>query len=210
MPEAIHAAHEASPATPTRRARKKARTRRDIYAAAMALFVARGFDAVTIDDICAAADVARGTFFLHFPTKDAVLGEYGREVTAELADRLRTHRGSAAAALRLAFRMLVGRAVKHAEVVRLMVRELMAHPAALADATAQGRDFGELIAGLVRDGQRTGEFRRAVDARLAAAVIVSSYFAIVNEWAREAVNFDLEAGVSQALDLVLRGLSARR
>ncbi len=75
---------EISVAAPSRRARKKERTRAQIYGAAMQLFLARGYDAVTIEEICAAADVARGTFFLHFPTKDALLGEYGRQASAEL------------------------------------------------------------------------------------------------------------------------------
>jgi len=195
---------------PTRRARQKARTRREIFDAAMRLFLARGFDAVTIDDICRHAGVARATFFLHFPTKDSLLGEYGRDVTAELTERLRVYRGGAAATLRFALGLLAKRAVRHAEVVRLMVHEVMVRPAALADATAQGRSLGDVLAGIVRDGQRAGELRRGVEPLLAAAVIVSSYMAIVNEWARGAVRFDLAAGVEQALDLVLQGLAPRR
>src|SRR5262245_13297237 len=78
-----------------RRARKKARTRQAIYDAAMALFLERGYGAVTVEDVCRAADVAKGTFFLHFPTKDALLAEYGREATDDLRARLAAHRGGA-------------------------------------------------------------------------------------------------------------------
>src|SRR5262245_6871573 len=83
----------------TRRERKKARTRQDIYSAAMILLLHRGFDAVSIEDICADADVAKGTFFLHFPTKDALLLEYGAQVTGELAELFHNYRGSATSAL---------------------------------------------------------------------------------------------------------------
>jgi AcrR family transcriptional regulator len=70
MPKSSHGAAAAIVTeVPSRRARKKERTRRDIFAAAMDLFVARGFEAVTIDDICRAADVARGTFFCISPRK---------------------------------------------------------------------------------------------------------------------------------------------
>ena len=79
----------------TRRARKKQRTRREIFDAAMGLFDRRGFDAVTIEQICRAADVARGTFFLHFPSKAALLFEFNRRLAAELAERLREPRDSA-------------------------------------------------------------------------------------------------------------------
>ena len=53
-----------------RRARKKARTREEIRAAAQAMFAARGFEAVTIADIAATADVAVQTVFNHFATKE--------------------------------------------------------------------------------------------------------------------------------------------
>jgi AcrR family transcriptional regulator len=55
-----------------RRARKKARTRAEIRRAAQELFAQRGFDAVTIADIAATADVAVQTVFNHFPTKEAL------------------------------------------------------------------------------------------------------------------------------------------
>ena len=192
-----------------RRARKKARTRKELYDAAMRLFVARGFDAVTIDAICAEADVARATFFLHFPGKDALLLEYGREVTAELAARLARHRGGAAAGLRLALDLLATRAVRHRAVVRFMMREVLARPRTLADATEQGRDLGTLLAGVIRRGQETGELRRGVEPLLAAAAIVSTYFSLVNEWARDPRAFDLRGVLEQALDLMLHGLASR-
>src|SRR4051794_41225775 len=53
-----------------RRARKKARTREEIRTAARQLFAARGFEAVTIADIAAEADVAVQTVFNHFATKE--------------------------------------------------------------------------------------------------------------------------------------------
>ena len=53
-----------------RRARKKAQTRTLIRETAQRLFAERGFEAVTIADIAAAADVAVQTVFNHFPTKE--------------------------------------------------------------------------------------------------------------------------------------------
>lgn len=54
----------------TRRDRKKLQTRDAIAKAAMRLFLARGFDAVTIADVAREADVAVQTVFNHFPTKE--------------------------------------------------------------------------------------------------------------------------------------------
>jgi AcrR family transcriptional regulator len=52
------------------RERKRERTHRAISEAAIALFLARGFDAVTVADVAAAAEVSKPTLFKYFPTKE--------------------------------------------------------------------------------------------------------------------------------------------
>jgi AcrR family transcriptional regulator len=72
------------------RERKKRQTRTAIAEAAIALFGAHGFDAVTVADVARAADVSEKTVFNYVPTKeDLVLGR-GAERTAALIEALRT------------------------------------------------------------------------------------------------------------------------
>ncbi|MEV0262278.1 helix-turn-helix domain-containing protein [Streptomyces sp. NPDC050617] len=56
-----------------RRERKKAATRAAILDAATALFLDRGFDAVTVREIADKADVTPKTVFTHFPHKEALV-----------------------------------------------------------------------------------------------------------------------------------------
>jgi AcrR family transcriptional regulator len=55
------------------RERKKQRTREQIVESAFALFRERGYQATTVADIAAAADIAPRTFFAYFPSKEAVV-----------------------------------------------------------------------------------------------------------------------------------------
>ncbi|MGW2472654.1 TetR/AcrR family transcriptional regulator [Streptomyces sp. NPDC001665] len=52
------------------RARKKERTRDAIGDAAVSLFLERGFDSVSVNDIAAAAEISKPTLFRYFPTKE--------------------------------------------------------------------------------------------------------------------------------------------
>lgn len=67
---------------PDRRTRKRLVTRQAISDAATRLFIERGFDNVTVDEIAEAADVGRMTVFNHFPRKEDMFfdrDEEGRE-----------------------------------------------------------------------------------------------------------------------------------
>ncbi len=54
------------------RDQKRARTHARIQQEGLRLFLERGFDAVTLDDVAAAADVSRRTLFHYFPSKEAI------------------------------------------------------------------------------------------------------------------------------------------
>ena len=65
-----------SPDGPGLRQRKLQATRERLTHAAMALFLERGFEATTIDDIAAAADVSRRSFFHYFASKEDVVAAW--------------------------------------------------------------------------------------------------------------------------------------
>jgi TetR/AcrR family transcriptional regulator, regulator of mycofactocin system len=57
--------------------RRRSTTRSHIADAAIHLFAARGFDAVSVDDVAAAAGISRRTLFRYYASKNAILwGEF--------------------------------------------------------------------------------------------------------------------------------------
>ncbi|MEO2217783.1 TetR/AcrR family transcriptional regulator [Chromobacterium vaccinii] len=75
--------------SPKLRSRKRLATRQSISNAATRLFLERGFEHVTIDEIAAAADVGRMTVFNHFPRKEDMFFDRDEEGRAILAQALR-------------------------------------------------------------------------------------------------------------------------
>ncbi|MDC9808580.1 MULTISPECIES: TetR family transcriptional regulator [Rhizobium] len=74
-----------------RRERKRRQTRERIEQAAVSLFLRRGFEATTIEDITEAADISKRSFFDYFPSKEEVVfawqDSFADRLTAEVAAR---------------------------------------------------------------------------------------------------------------------------
>lgn len=78
-------------ASATARTRQREETRARVLEAALGEFRRVGVQAAQVEDIVRAAGVARGTFYLHFPTKDHVLVEAICRDQEPIAARLYAH-----------------------------------------------------------------------------------------------------------------------
>jgi AcrR family transcriptional regulator len=138
---------------PGRRSRKRLATRQGISVAATRLFIERGFDHVTVDEIAAAADVGRMTVFNHFPRKEDMffdLDEEGREI---LRAALRTRDP------------LLG----PIEALRLLAHRLVAQQSPFVEFSADSQSFVETI-----EGSETLKARaRAIRDELAQLITVA-------------------------------------
>ncbi|WP_448612559.1 TetR/AcrR family transcriptional regulator [Modestobacter sp. URMC 112] len=74
------------PTSPAGGSREERRLR--IEHTALELFRARGFDQVTVEDVCAVAGVAPATFYRHFGTKEEVVFAYGDAFKAAMGAAL--------------------------------------------------------------------------------------------------------------------------
>jgi AcrR family transcriptional regulator len=74
--------------TTSRRARKQARTRSELLGAARALIAERGVAGLRVSDVTERSDVALGSFYSHFETKDEIVEAVVAEAVSSLADAL--------------------------------------------------------------------------------------------------------------------------
>ncbi|GHC85619.1 hypothetical protein GCM10007079_28690 [Nocardiopsis terrae] len=78
-------------ARPSLRERKKQRTLEELAAAAARLFAEQGFEATTLEEVVAAAEVSKRTFFRYYGSKEAVAlapeGQLWERYVAEVAER---------------------------------------------------------------------------------------------------------------------------
>jgi AcrR family transcriptional regulator len=97
---------------PSARETKRLQTRERLMGAAIAEFKRSGMAASDVSAIVAAAGVAHGTFFFHFPTKEHVLLELERREEERIAKQLDRYvsskHGDLSAILEEAVRLVVG------------------------------------------------------------------------------------------------------
>ncbi|GGD03703.1 TetR/AcrR family transcriptional regulator [Pyruvatibacter mobilis] len=179
----------------------------------MALFAARGYDDVRIEEICDAAGIAKATFFLHFASKAALIEEFNSQLVDRLARDLEDESAPAEARLRRYVDALVEEWEGNAEVVRQMSREFLNQPALMPAAEAANRTIVTLVEGIIADGQERGEFINTADASLAATALVSTWGAFAARWSDSLNEKGRPADVRQLhhdlLDLILGGLTPR-
>jgi len=78
-----------APAVETRAERRRRATEARLLDAALEVFCTRGYDAATTAEMARAADVAAGTFYLHFRDKRAAYDRLARHTAHDLLERWR-------------------------------------------------------------------------------------------------------------------------
>jgi AcrR family transcriptional regulator len=160
---------------PDRRERRKAETRRRLLDAARQLFVRQGYHATRPADIAATADLAHGTFYLHFADKReaflAFVDEATREIQTATRARLRGVHGFEPR-LRASLDAILDYSAAHPGVLRTAFADA-AILAPEGPALPSLRDrLAELLAAALRDGMERGELRADYDPHLTAYGIV--------------------------------------
>jgi len=192
---------------PGLRERRKKLTAAELEAAAYRLFGERGFDAVTVDDIAAEADVSRRTFFRYFASKeDVLLADHFTQLA-----RLREAMASRPAdepivtALRNAVLSMTGDFDARKEMVILRGRLMRDTPSLQARSLVHQKLWEDAMQEMVAERLGVDPVKDLRPGVVSAAALAAMRVAFTN-WLSGGCDSDLIALTTEALDLLDGGL----
>ncbi|HET7300159.1 MAG TPA: helix-turn-helix domain-containing protein [Oleiagrimonas sp.] len=198
-------------ATTGRRERKRQRMASYLAQTAFDLFEAQGYDAVTMEQIAAEADVAKATLYRYFPMKEALVAHHFKEDIIQgmsgLADEL-----AAQKTFESRMRLLLCQSAAWHESKRTYMPHYLRYinsQAGMSDiqpgpATASSVTW-DILAKMFREAQRDGEVQKAVAAEKLAWSFEFLLYGAVSSWLLEPES-DLAAAFLFAFDLMMHGV----
>lgn len=189
------------------RERKKARTRDAIIDAALDLFERNGYDATTVEDIAAAAEVSPRTFFRYFESKlDLIMARSGDKhegLGPSIAAR------PAEESLLEAVRHAMRDDLEHQLADPLVVREIQVMLTEPSLRNLAREHFDEEEAGMVAAvADRLGLDVDDLAAHIATGMIASTLWTTVNRWTAAGAEVErLEPMLDEAFALLESGLA---
>jgi len=200
----------------TRRERKKRETRRRIYSAAFELFLEKGFEDTTVEEIAERADVGKGTVFNYFPRKTSFLAALVEDWVSRIVEEIgpvEGWQGTTRSKLEQMFFFLANLSAQSPDLFRAAFFE---HLRSLPEeeerlkATAPMQEFLSMTRTVLRQGQDAGDVRTDLDPEHAAALVESAVFKTLVIWLMEGGSIeDLHAEMSAKLDIIFDGVSPR-
>jgi AcrR family transcriptional regulator len=200
----------------TRRRRPEARPS-EIIDAALGLFARKGFDATRMDDVARAAGLSKGTIYLYFPDKTALLKaiitkKAVENLSSKTADILASAQTSAEALRK--FLALIAFNVENTDLpnlLKLVIAESRAHPEI-------GRFYLDSAIGhmlpkvehIIAQGIARGEFRAIAPALAARSIVGPMLFAALWKAVFEPVGaapINVAELAQHHADIIIRGLA---
>ena len=184
---------------------KMERTRQLIADTAIALFSEQGFDATTVEQIAAAAEVGPRTVYRYYPTKEALVVRFTEDTLNTALEELRALPEEIPLPQAL-FEVVdsVRRTIEDDSERRKVVYQIIVRTRSLhAELRAVNWLWRESLAEEI--GRRTGGRTAEMVAALAAANIAAVVEIAIAEWARGEEPSALGLAIEQALELLRTG-----
>jgi NADH dehydrogenase len=182
-----------------------------LLAAARQLFGERGVSRTTVDDLSEAADVARQTFFNHFPYKEALAVELAADGIQHVAERAQALLESGVPALdvleRTVFAVLEDSLIQ-GELAVVVARELLHSDPDRARRAAQQIPIPMIFEAILVQAREEGTVRDDLPLDVVASRISALIRSIICEFMCRSAD-DLRREVRVCIDIVMNGIGDR-
>ncbi|NDJ74867.1 MAG: TetR/AcrR family transcriptional regulator [Chloroflexi bacterium] len=199
-----------SPET-SRSERKKEKTRQHIISAAMRLFAEQGLDATAMEQIAEEADVAKGTLYNYFPSKEVIVSAFVQGRLAEQgAARLQQIHNlpDTRARLTYIFDELVAGVQAQPEIFeRFLVYQLRQTVSLHPNQKVDGSLY-TLADQIVRLGQQDGEIRADLPVDMIKDLFEFAFIEVAKHFYIAPDSFDVPKVIAWSVDLFLNGVRA--
>lgn len=189
-------------------------TRTAILAAALKLFSQHGYEATGVAEICAAANVSKGAFYHHFPTKHSVflalLDDWLEELDEQIQSILFRAPNMAEGLVRMAgvAGQFAGAAGGNLPMFLEFWTQASHDPSVWQATLAPYQRYQQVFAGLIQTGIDEGSLR-VTDPNLAARMLLSLAVGMLLQAALDPQGADWSQVIEQSLRLLLSGLERR-
>jgi AcrR family transcriptional regulator len=166
------------PLTVGRRERKRQQLADRVAAVGFGLFEQQGYDAVTMEQIAAAADIAKGTLYKYFPVKDALLAhQFQHDIASGMSAlwQILTSQPSFVAQMK----SLLHASAKWHEPRRRYIRHYVHYQ---FNSMEHRSEESRLFERLCSAGQERGDVRSDFPAARLAAMLECMHFGAVMNW----------------------------
>ena len=184
-----------------------------ILRAATRVFARNGYFNSKVADIARAADVADGTVYLYFKSKEEILHSIFDQNMAEAIDagrKLIGKVGDPREKLRRIAALHLERLGADRELAVVFQVELRGSTKFMEEFSAAGfAEYLGLIRATIEEGQREGVFRPELNAKVAAKILFGALDEMATNWILSKRRYKLAPMVDQVLDIFLNGVSAK-
>jgi TetR/AcrR family fatty acid metabolism transcriptional regulator len=184
-----------------------------ILSAAIEVIAEKGFHNSRVSDIAERADVADGTVYLYFKSKEQILmaaldGAF--QAFYRLAQDELKQRPSPKMKLRILARLHLRELSRNRSLAVVLQTELRQSAKFLAEFSQRElKGYFDLIREIIREGQTAGEIRRDVSDKIAAACLFGALDELATAWVLSTREHDLAASADPVMNLLFAGLEVR-
>ena len=197
-----------------KRALKAAETKKRIYEAARQLALDHGIENASVDSIVKAAGVSKGSFYVHFPSKDALTADFVNEYTRKADLDYRSFLSALPGDISVhdILILLAGEISEFIDTtiglenMNVLYKAHLTKTIDTTTAMSYNRELYKLFTEVLEQGVRQGELRDDLPVDVLAKHLIMAIRGLTFEWCIRYPDYDLKEQVQDYFKILFDGL----